>query len=151
MGILRPYHLPRRPLRIVDLCGGLATGLEALLKAGYAVTSYAWLDIDTDAHATVSHRLPREKQQYPHLLPPEAIRDWDSRPTMAVRAISSEILTKTFPKGVDLMLASPSPMLVKHLPRTHSNHGPHSPLIVHRIVQLISYMVESQPEGVGYL
>jgi len=33
LGTFRPYHLPRRPLRIVELCGGLVTGLEALFKA----------------------------------------------------------------------------------------------------------------------
>jgi hypothetical protein len=32
---------PRIPLRIVELCGGLAIGLEALLRVGYAISSYA--------------------------------------------------------------------------------------------------------------
>ena len=74
MRTLRPYRLPHRPLIIVDLDGGLATGIEALLNAGYGIISYAWVDIDPDAHATVSHRLPRMVKQYPHLLPSEGIR-----------------------------------------------------------------------------
>ena len=36
------YNLPDRPLKIVELCGGLAAGLEAFLEAGHAVTSYGW-------------------------------------------------------------------------------------------------------------
>jgi hypothetical protein len=85
---LRP-PLPRyRPLRIVDLCGGLATGLEALLEACYAIASYAWVDIDPAAHAAVSYRLLRLTRQYLRLLPPEATRDMDSRLLMNARAIS---------------------------------------------------------------
>ncbi len=33
------YKLPRIPLRIVELCEGLATGVEALLRNGYAISS----------------------------------------------------------------------------------------------------------------
>ena len=48
------HHLPREPLRIVELHGGLATGLKALLRVGYAIHSYVWVDIDPDAHMVVA-------------------------------------------------------------------------------------------------
>jgi hypothetical protein len=57
VGEIRSHRLPRAPFRIMELCGGLATGFEALLRAGYAINSYVWVDIDPDAHTVVSHRI----------------------------------------------------------------------------------------------
>jgi hypothetical protein len=131
----------------VGLFGGLETGLEALLKVGYAIASYAWVGIDSDAHATVSHPLTRLTYQYPQLLPPEAIRDWDSRLPMDVRTDSMKLFAETFSEGVDLLLSSP-PTLAKHSPMIHRDHGPYGPMIiVHRIVKLILYLTESQLRG----
>ena len=62
LGQIRYPRLPREPLRIVELRGGLATGLEALLRAGYAIRSYVWVDIDPDAHMDVSHRITHLRQ-----------------------------------------------------------------------------------------
>ena len=79
MGQIRSHRLPRIPLLIVELCGGLATGLEALLRYGYAINPYAWVDIDPDAHTATSHCIVCLRLQFPNLLPPEVIKDWDSR------------------------------------------------------------------------
>ena len=57
LGQIRSHRLYRAPLRVVELCGGLATGLEALLGAGYAIGSYVWVGIDPNAHTTASHRI----------------------------------------------------------------------------------------------
>jgi len=40
-----------------------------------------------------SHRLSRLRNQYSHLLPPEAIQGWDSRLPMNTRIISPEVFT----------------------------------------------------------
>jgi len=73
------YILPRRPIHLVELCGGMATGLEAILKAGHAVAAYTWADIDPDAHTTTSHRLAWLHNRHSLLLPPEAMEGRDSR------------------------------------------------------------------------
>ncbi len=39
LGYIRSHRLPRIPLHIVVFCGGLSTGLEALLIDGYALSS----------------------------------------------------------------------------------------------------------------
>jgi len=62
------YALPHRPIHLVELCGGIATGLEAILKSGHAVASYTWADIDQDAHTATSHRLARLHARHPLLL-----------------------------------------------------------------------------------
>jgi len=132
LGTPRPYRLPRRPLRIADLCGGMVTGLETLLKAGCAIAFYARGDIDPDMHAAISHRLPRMPQLYPQLLPHEASLEWDSLLPLDTRSISPKILLEALPKGIDFKLASPS-MLTKHLPITHRDHMTHGPVIIHHI------------------
>jgi hypothetical protein len=63
------YTLPQRPLHLVELSGGIATGLEAVLKARNAVASYIWADIDPDAHIAIAHRLTRLRHRHPNLLP----------------------------------------------------------------------------------
>ena len=63
----------------MELCGGIATGMEAILKAGHKVASYTWADIDPDAHTATIHRLARLRNRDPLLLPPEATIGWDTR------------------------------------------------------------------------
>jgi hypothetical protein len=75
LGHIRSHRLPHTPLWIVELCGGLATGLEALLRASYAISSYAWIDTNPDAHTAASHRITYLRLLFPHLLPPKAIHD----------------------------------------------------------------------------
>ena len=96
------------------------------------------MNIDPDAHATVSHRLLRLTQLYPQLLPPDATREWYSRLPLDARAISTEILLEAFLEGIDLILVS-QPMQAKHLPRTR-DHEPHSPVIIRRIAKLIWHL-----------
>ncbi len=59
------YILPHIPIHVVELCGGIATGLEAILKSGHAVASYTWVDIDPDAHTATIHRLDRLHNRHP--------------------------------------------------------------------------------------
>ena len=133
----------------MELCGALATGLEALFRAGYAIRSLVWVDIDPDAHMAVSHRITHLRQQFPTLLPPEVLTDWDSRLPMNVRTISPELIRATFPDGVDLLLASP-PMQASHLPGTYRDHTPMGPDVVRHILRLILYISEAQSEWAGY-
>jgi hypothetical protein len=82
----------------VELCGGLATGLEALLRAGYDIDSYVWVDIDIDEHTVVPRRIARLILQFPDLLSQKAIKDWDFRLPIDVRTISPELLRASFPE-----------------------------------------------------
>ena len=93
LGQNRSHRLLIVPLRIVELCGGLASGLEALLRAGYAISSNAWVDTDPDAHTVVSHRIASLRHQFPHLLPPESIQEWESQLLMDVNTITQSSST----------------------------------------------------------
>jgi hypothetical protein len=91
----------------VELCGGIATRLEAVLKAGHEVASYTLADIDLDAHTTTAHRLARLHSRHPRLLTLEAIDEWDTRLPMDARTITPALFTHAFPSGVDLIITSP--------------------------------------------
>jgi hypothetical protein len=84
--------------------------------------------------------------QFPHLLPSEAIKDWNSRLPMDVRAISPDLLRAAFPERLDLLLASP-PMLKSNLPKTHRECTPMGPDVVRHILHVTMYLSETQPEG----
>ena len=103
------YILPRRPIHLVELSRGMATRLEAILKAGHAVASYTWTDIDPDAHTATSHILARLHNRHPLLLPLEAMAGWDSRLPMDATTSTPELFTHAFPAEVDLIMTSPLP------------------------------------------
>jgi hypothetical protein len=86
------------------------------------------------------------RRQFPHLLPPEVIVDWDSRLTTNVRTVLLKLLRATFPEGIDLLLASP-PMPASHLPKTHREHTPMGLDVVRHILRLIPYLSKAQPAG----
>ena len=106
----------------MELCGGIAIGLEAFLKSGHAVASYTWADIDPDTHTATTHKLAHLPNRHPLLLPPEAMDGLDTRLPMDARAITPELFTQAFPAGVDLIITSP-PMLPQHLPRETRGQG----------------------------
>jgi len=85
LGHIRFLRLSRIPLRIVELCGGLATGLEALLIHGYEISSYAWVDTEPDAHTAASHRISSHRRPYGNGTP-------DFRLTSAPSPLSSSTL-----------------------------------------------------------
>ena len=49
--------LRNTPVSLVEICGGIATGLEALQRAGHSIRSYAWADINPDAYLATKRRL----------------------------------------------------------------------------------------------
>ncbi len=148
LGHIRSHRLLWIPLRIVEHCGGLATGLEALLRVGYTISSYAWVNTDPDAHTVASHRIAYLRLKFPHLLPPEAIQVWDSRLPMDVRIISPELLNVIFSEGIDFILASPHGRAI-HLFKYEREHTTPGPDIIRHILRLGLHLSETQPGGVG--
>ena len=55
--------LTHAPLIILELYGGTATGLEALLKAGHHIKTYAWADTDPDANISLQHRITQMRER----------------------------------------------------------------------------------------
>jgi hypothetical protein len=135
---------------MVELCGGIATGLEAALKAGLTIASYTWADIDPDAHTATAHRLKRLQHRHPLLLPEEATTGWDTRLPMDTRTITPALFTQAFPAGVDIIMTSP-PMLPQHLPRTHRGNGQPAHATLLQILRLIRHLASTQRGGIGFI
>jgi hypothetical protein len=90
------------------------------------------------------------KHRFPHLLPQEAVQDRDSCLSRDVRIISPEILIAAFPKGINLILASP-PTPSTQVSNTNKARTPQGPDIGRDIIHLILHLSKSQPDGVGYI
>ena len=136
------YALPHRPLHLVELCGGIATRLEAALNAGLSIASNTWADIDPDAHTTTAHRLTRLQSRHPLLLTAEATNGWDTRLPMDAKTITPALFTQAFPEGVDIIMTSP-PMLTQHLPRTPRGNGQPSHATLQQIHRLIRHLAST--------
>ena len=53
----------------MELCGGLGIFLEALLRNGYNIARYTYVDSDPVARSTMAHRLDCLHCRYPRQLP----------------------------------------------------------------------------------
>ena len=94
---VRRYTSPTdRPLHIVEICGGLATGLHAALRAGHVVASYSWADINPDALVAARARLRRLHHRYPDQLPLSALKGWNTRLPFNANCLSPGVL-RNFP------------------------------------------------------
>jgi len=62
----------RKGLVLVDLCGGIATSLDAFLQLGYFVQAYAYADVDPDAQLAAAFRLQQLRSRFPLSIAPDA-------------------------------------------------------------------------------
>ena len=62
-------------ITMLELCGGMAAGVEAAVLAGHKVNRYRYADINPTARKVAEHRLCNLTARYPHLLSPEAWAD----------------------------------------------------------------------------
>ena len=60
-------------LTLIELCGGMCTGLEAVLLAGFRVNTYLYSDIDPLARRVAQFRVNNLVAQYPNLITPDAV------------------------------------------------------------------------------
>jgi hypothetical protein len=58
----RAAHTPTNPLTLLELYGGTATDLEALLKAEYHIKIYFWANTGSDAHTSLQHRITQMRE-----------------------------------------------------------------------------------------
>jgi hypothetical protein len=59
---------------VIELFGGLCAGLEACLRNGWVVSTYAYADNDPQVRLIAAHRLHMLHQQYPSQLPLHAFQ-----------------------------------------------------------------------------
>ena len=69
-----PWKPPPTGICLLELFGGIATGLAATLQAGIKVRRYMYVDIDPVARQVARAHIRTLRKQYPNLLPREATR-----------------------------------------------------------------------------
>ena len=77
---------------LYEACGGIASGLEAVLANGIKVKRYLYSDIDDAACKVARSRVTALHYTYPHLLPMEAFLDAFSSMPADVRHVDTEAL-----------------------------------------------------------
>ena len=65
---VRPLE-PERPIHLMELCGGIATFLEACLRNGLSVSRYTYSDASSMARQAAHRRITRLQRRYPRQLP----------------------------------------------------------------------------------
>ncbi len=83
-------------LSVLELCGGLATGLRALLECGVRVRNYYYVDRDDYARRIVKHQLTELSAKYTDLFPVTA---WSCAFDLPqdLRSITREAVVNTIP------------------------------------------------------
>ena len=139
-----------KPLVVIELCAGIATGLEALLRAGHYVSSYSWADINPDAHRATYHRLHRLMERFPLQLPRSAIAGWDSRIPFNCNCITPESLLPSFVDGIDIVIAGPPCQPYSTAGKNKGLGDPRSGALLN-VARLITHLHATQPNGVRYI
>ena len=142
--------LRNTPVSLVEICGGIATGLEALLRAGHSIRSYAWADINPDAYLATKHRLLLLRSRYPRQLPAAAIQGWDRRLPFNANCLSPEGIQAMFPSGIDLVVAGPPCQPFSSAGRHRGLEDPRSKELLN-VARMIHYLHHTQPHGVSYI
>jgi hypothetical protein len=143
------YKIPKRPLTILEIYGGTAAGLEALLRTGHHIQKYTWADINPDTHTSIKHRLAQLQQQYPTQLPLTSINQWDNLLPLEPTLITTNNMSDTFPGGINILVAG----LPTYTPPTATKPtitNPHERAIKH-IIQLTRSLYNTQTNMIGYL
>ena len=93
-----------KALHVMEACGGLCVFLEALLRNGFTIHRYSYVDNDRVARSAALHRLWRLHYRYPRQLPVSAFRQFTLLP-QDVHHIERRHLEALPP--VDLFAAGP--------------------------------------------
>ncbi|CAM6085511.1 unnamed protein product [Calypogeia fissa] len=70
----RPAMYPEQGIRLLDLFGGINTGLVAVLQAGIKVHQYLYVERNEAARRASIRHVARLMEQYPDLLPMSGVR-----------------------------------------------------------------------------
>jgi hypothetical protein len=143
------YKIPKRPLTILEIYGGTAAGLEALLRTGHHITKYTWADTNPGTHTSTQHRLAQLQQQYPTQLPLTSITQWDNLLPLEPTLITTNNIAATFFEGIDILIAV-LPTYTSPSATKPTIASPHERAIKH-IIQLTRSLYTTQINKIGYL
>ena len=148
---LPAFHINKQtPLTVIELCAGIGTGLEALLKAGYQIGSYTWADINPDGHTVLQHTIPTLHEQYKGQFPLSATQGWDTRLPFDINLITREMLIEKFPLGAHVIIAGPPCQPYSIAGKGKGLTDKRSSALM-SVARTITHLSRHQNQGVGYV
>ena len=99
------YVIPQHSLTILEIYGGTAPGLEALLKTCHHIQIYTWADTDPDAYTAIQHRLAQLHHQHPTQLPVTVINQWDNLLPLEPTLNTPNSIATNFSRNIDIIIA----------------------------------------------
>eukprot|EP00959_Pyramimonas_sp_CCMP1952_P282282 5900025-Pyramimonas_sp.AAC.1 len=95
-----PLSTSHKTWIVIDLCGGLASGLAAVLEQNVSVSRYIYVDSDRDAQACAQERVRHLVETKPHLFRKNATRHAFTTWPMQIHEITNNHL-KSLARGDD--------------------------------------------------
>jgi hypothetical protein len=139
--------VPHAPLAILELYGGTATSMEALLKAGHHLKTYACADTDPDAYTSFQHRIIQMQESYPLQLPLSSTAHWNTLLPLHTTFITLAHLQINFPTSIDVIIAN-LPTYPPTTPKDTFKIRPQE-LALKNIIRLVRSLYTLQPRHVG--
>jgi hypothetical protein len=96
------WEYPFEGICMLNLFGGISTGLATMLQAGIPVRKYLYEETDETTKRVLSRHLTLLMQQYPELLPRLAIRGYQRALPLNITLLGAQDLVKVGP--IDLVI-----------------------------------------------
>jgi hypothetical protein len=97
------WEYPSEGICVLDLFGGISTGLVVVLQAGILIRKYLYVEKDEIARRVSSRHLALLMQQYPELFPRSAIRGYQQALPLDIALLAAQDFARVGP--IDLMIA----------------------------------------------
>ena len=97
------WEYPPEGVCVLDLFGGISTGLAAVLQAGIPVRRYLYVERDETARRVSSRHVTQLMQRYPELLPSSAVRGYQRALPSDIGLLGAQDLARFGP--IDLVIA----------------------------------------------
>jgi hypothetical protein len=97
------WQYPDEGVCVLDLFGGMSTGLAAVLQAGLRVRRYAYVERDETARRVSLHHISGLLRRYPDLLPRSAVQGYQRSLPADIMLLGAQDLDRIGP--IDLVIA----------------------------------------------
>ncbi len=91
------WEYPSEGICVLDLFGGINTGLAAMLQVGILVRKYFYVERDETAKRVSSRHLALLMRRYPELLPRSAIRGYQRALPLDIALLGAQDLARVGP------------------------------------------------------
>ena len=91
------WECPQGGICVLDLFGGISTGLAAILQAGIQVKKYVYVEKDETARRVSLHHITQLVQRYPNLLPQSVVQGSQRALPSAILLVGAQDLARVGP------------------------------------------------------